>query len=115
MCARRPAVGHPSSADQELLVLEAFAQILPLILIVAVFWLLFVRPARRKQQAMARLRSSLGVGDTVMLGSGFYGEVQAIGEDGLRIEIAPGVVVRVHRDSVVSVESSASTPADSEG
>jgi preprotein translocase subunit YajC len=50
-----------------------------------------------------------------MLGSGFYGEVQAIGEDGLRIEIAPGVVVRVHRDSVVSVECSASTPADSEG
>lgn len=83
---------------------SAIAQIIPLVLIVAVFWLLIVRPARKKQQAMSRLRASVGVGDTVLLGSGLYGDITAVSDDGFRVEIAPGVVVRVHRDAVVSVE-----------
>jgi preprotein translocase subunit YajC len=83
---------------------EAVAQIVPLVLIVVVFWLLIVRPARRKQQTMANLRSSVAVGDSVLLGSGMYGEVKSIDDDGLRLEIAPGVIVRVHRDAVVSIE-----------
>lgn len=84
--------------------MEAVAQVIPLILIVAVFWLLIVRPARKKQQAMRQLRSSVDVGDTVLLGSGMYGEITAVTDDGFQLEIAPGVVVRVHRDAVVSVE-----------
>jgi preprotein translocase subunit YajC len=83
---------------------EAVAQLIPLVLIVAVFWLLIVRPARKKQQAMRQLRSSIDVGDTVLLGSGMYGEITAVTDDGFRLEIAPGVVVRVHRDAVVSRE-----------
>jgi preprotein translocase subunit YajC len=97
---------------------EALAQILPLVLIVVVFWLLIVRPARRKQQNVAKVRSSVAVGDSILLGSGLYGEVRSIGDDGLRLEIAPGVLVRVHRDAVVSIEkrqtdeSSADSSAD---
>lgn len=84
--------------------MEAVAQLIPLILIVAVFWLLIVRPARKKQQAMRQLRSSVDIGDTVLLGSGMYGEITAVTDDGFHIAIAPGVVVRVHRDAVVSRE-----------
>ncbi|MGH3366968.1 MAG: preprotein translocase subunit YajC [Nocardioidaceae bacterium] len=89
---------------------EALAQLLPLVLIFALFWFLILRPARKKQQAAAALRSSLGVGDRVLLGSGIYGQVEALDEDGsLRLEIAPGVVVRAHRDAVVSREDAASS------
>lgn len=94
--------------------MEAVAQIIPLILIVAVFWLLIVRPARKKQQNMRRLRSSVGVGDRVLLGSGMYGEVAALTDDGFRIEIAPDVVVCVHRDAVVSVEEHATEQGQSD-
>ena len=81
--------------------------ILPLVLIFALFWFLILRPARNKQKAVSSLRSSLEVGDSVLLGSGIFGRIEAIEADGreLRLEIAPGVVVRAHRDAVVSKET----------
>jgi preprotein translocase subunit YajC len=81
--------------------------LLPLVLIFALFWFLILRPARKKQQAVSSLRSSLEVGDSVLLGSGIFGHIEAIEADGreLRLEIAPGVVVRAHRDAVVSKET----------
>jgi preprotein translocase subunit YajC len=91
---------------------DSLAQLLPLVLIFALFWFLILRPARKKQQAVSSLRSSLAVGDNVLLGSGIYGRIEAVDDDGreLRIEIAPGVVVRAHRDAVVSKETPAGEP-----
>jgi preprotein translocase subunit YajC len=88
---------------------ESLAQFLPLILIFVLFWFLILRPARNKQKAVSNLRSSLAVGDTVLLGSGIYGRIEAMDTDNqdLRLEIAPGVVVRAHRDAVVSKEGPA--------
>jgi preprotein translocase subunit YajC len=82
---------------------------LPFVLLFVVFWFFLLRPARKKQQAVSSLRASLAVGDSVLLGSGFYGRIEAIDEDthDLRLEIAPGVVVRAHRDAVVSKEGPA--------
>ena len=89
--------------------MEGLAQLLPLVLIFALFWFLILRPARKKQQAVSSLRSSLTAGDNVLLGSGIYGRIESVIDDGreLRIEIAPGVVVRAHRDAVVSKEQPA--------
>ena len=96
---------------------EALAQLLPLVLIFALFWFLILRPARKKQQAATQLRSSLAVGDTVLLGSGIYGRVEEVDEDSrdLRLEIAPGVVVRAHRDAVVSKEQRDAPPSGGPG
>ena len=87
--------------------MESLAQILPLVLIFALFWFLILRPARNNQKAVSSLRSSLEVGDSVLLGSGIFGRIEAIEADGreLRLEISPGVVVRAHRDAVVSKET----------
>jgi preprotein translocase subunit YajC len=78
--------------------------LLPLVLIFVVFWFLILRPARNKQKAQSALRASLQAGDSVMLGSGIFGRIESMQADGteLRLEIAPGVVVRAHRDAVVS-------------
>jgi preprotein translocase subunit YajC len=88
---------------------DSLVQILPLILIFVVFWFLILRPARKKQQAVSSLRASLAVGDTVLLGSGIYGRIEAMDPDAqdMRLEIAPGVVVRAHRDAVVSKDQPA--------
>lgn len=79
---------------------------LPFVAIFVVFWFLVLRPARKKQQAVSSLRSSLEVGDSVLLGSGMYGKIESVEDEGrtLRLEIAPGVVVRAHRDAVVQKE-----------
>ncbi|CAN5848465.1 preprotein translocase subunit YajC [soil metagenome] len=82
---------------------EQVAGLLPLLLIVAVFWFLVMRPARRRQQDAARLQRNLAVGDRIMLTSGIFGSVRAIGDESLEVDAAPGVVLSVHRQAVAKI------------
>ena len=77
--------------------------IFPLLLIVLAFWLLVIRPQRKRQQEMNRIQNSVAPGSEVMLGSGIYGRVTTIGEDTLELELAPGTHVKVARQAVVRV------------
>jgi preprotein translocase subunit YajC len=77
--------------------------IFPLLLIVLAFWLLVIRPQRKRQQEMNRIQSSVAPGSEVMLGSGIYGRVTTIGDDTLELELAPGTHVKVARQAVVRV------------
>lgn len=75
----------------------------PLLLIVLAFWLLVIRPARKRQNDMNRVQSSVAPGSEVMLGSGIYGRVVAVGDDTLDLEVSPGTHVKVARQAVVRV------------
>jgi preprotein translocase subunit YajC len=79
------------------------AGILPLLLIVLAFWFLVIRPARKRQQDMNRVQSSVSVGSEVMLGSGIYGTVVSTADDTVQLEVAPGTTVKVARQAVVRV------------
>lgn len=85
--------------------MKELVSLLPLIGIVAVFWLLVIRPASRRNKELALLQASVTVGDRVMLGSGFFGTVRAVHDDRLDIEIASGVVAQVVRGAVARVVS----------
>ena len=77
--------------------------LLPLLLLVAAFVFLVLRPARNRQRQQAALQNSLDVGADVMLTSGVFGTVTWIGDETL--ELAPDTVVRVHRQAVGKVLS----------
>ncbi len=78
-----------------------FTPILLLIALLAVFYIMVIRPARRQQQATATIQRNLEVGDDVVLSSGIYGTVAVLEEDRVQIEIAPGTVITVARQVVV--------------
>lgn len=82
---------------------EQISGILPLLLIVVVFWFLVLRPARRRQRDAAQLQRSLALGDRVMLTSGIFGAVRAIDDESLRVEAAPGVMLTVHRQAIAKI------------
>ena len=69
----------------------------------AVMWLLLIRPQRRRQAQQAEMLASLEVGDEILTAGGVYGEVQAVEDDELRVEIAPGTSVRLDRRAVAAV------------
>jgi preprotein translocase subunit YajC len=69
----------------------------------AVMWLLLIRPQRRRQAQQAQMLSSVEVGDEILTAGGVYGEVKAIEEDELQLEIAPGTTVRLDRRAVAAV------------
>jgi len=80
--------------------------LLPLVLIAAVFWFLVARPARQQQKKLAATQAGIAVGSDVMMGSGIFGTVVSLEEETLRLEVAPGTVMKVARQAVVRVVES---------
>jgi preprotein translocase subunit YajC len=77
------------------------------------FYLLIIRPQRRRLVDQRSLLTSLQVGDEVMTGAGIIGEVVDLGDGQVSLEIAPGTVVRFALQAVVQRISSASTDMES--
>lgn len=82
---------------------QNLAGLLPLVLIVLVFWLLIIRPQRRRQREMADTQASVTPGTEVMLGSGIFGTVASVSDETLQVEVAPGTQLKVARQAVVRV------------
>jgi preprotein translocase subunit YajC len=83
---------------------DGLAGIIPFVLIALVFWLLIVRPQRRRAQLLRDTQTSLGIGTEVMLGSGIYGTVASLDDDTtILVEVAPGTILKVARQAVVRV------------
>ena len=98
--------------------------LLPLLLIVLAFWVLVIRPARKRQQAMSQIQNSVNIGSEVMLGSGIFGTVVSVGDETLTLRIAPGTEIKVAKQAVVRVieapgagddSASAAGPTDEPG
>ena len=84
--------------------MEEFAPLLWIVAIAVIFWLLIIRPAQRRQKAIAQVQASIAPGETVVLTSGIFGTVSAIDDDAtLMVEVAPGVIMKVARGAVGSV------------
>ena len=81
---------------------ELSSLLLPLLLVV-VFWLLVIRPARRRQRELANAQSAAQPGARVMLSSGLYGDVTTVGDTDISLTIAPNVTVTVHRQAIAKV------------
>jgi preprotein translocase subunit YajC len=80
---------------------------LPFVGIALLFWLLFMRPAQRRQQAVGQMQRSLGIGDEVMLTSGIIGVLRSLDEETVQIEVSEGVIVRVVRAAIGQVRTPA--------
>lgn len=91
--------------------MDQLVSFLPLVAIALLFWLMVVRPASRRQKAVARLQADLQPGQRVMLSSGIYGVVRSLADDRAFVEIAPGTQIEVAR-AAISVVDAPATPTD---
>jgi preprotein translocase subunit YajC len=88
-------------------------ELLPLLVLVLLFGLLIVLPARQRKKMQANaaaMQAALTPGTPVMLTSGIHGTVAALGEGTVDLEVAPGVVITVARPAVLEVRK----PLDAE-
>jgi len=84
-----------------------------LVLLFVVMWLLVIRPQRRRQAEQRRILDNLAPGQEVLTTGGLYGTVQSVvGDDEVRLEIAPDVQVRVSRRAIAAVLSEDDTELD---
>jgi preprotein translocase subunit YajC len=71
-----------------------------IILLLALAWIVLVRPQRRRKAAQETLYANLRPGDEIVTAGGLFGRIEAVRDDELEVEIAPGTVVRVARRAV---------------
>lgn len=60
--------------------------VLPLVVLVAVFYFLLIRPENKKKKATAKMRSELKVGDEITTIGGIIGTICAVKDESIVIE-----------------------------
>ena len=78
---------------------EMFVQFIPLLLMVAVFWFLLIRPQKKRQQEHKNMLEALRRGDTVVTTGGLIGRIMDIDGDILTLDLGE-TKVRVGRGFV---------------
>ena len=75
--------------------------LLPLILIIVVFYFFMIRPQVKRQKELRNYRSSLQKGDKIITTGGIYGKITDIKDQTVTVEIADNVRVRIDKNAVL--------------
>lgn len=75
--------------------------LLPLVLIIAVFYFFMIRPQMKKQKEVRQFREGIKKGDKVLTIGGIYGKVSEIKDTTVLLEIAEGVRIKVDKTGLV--------------
>ena len=80
---------------------EGFASLIPLLLIMVIFYFLLIRPQQKKLKEHKAMVEATKKGDSVITAGGIIAKVTDVKDDTLTVEIAAGVKVKVKRDTIV--------------
>jgi len=101
-----PAFAQDAAAPAAGGMADIFIQLMPIALLVLIFWLLIFRPQQKRLKAQQAMLSAIRRGDTVVTSGGLVGKVtKAVEGEDLEVEIAQGVKVKVVRGMVADVRS----------
>ncbi len=79
----------------------------PMLLIVAIFYFLIMRPQRKRLEAHQKMVEGIRRGDTVVTSGGIVGKVTKVPENSeeIQVEISEGVRVRIMKNTLSDVKS----------
>ena len=99
--AQDAAAAAPADGTTALLL-----NILPIVLLVVIFWLLIFRPQQKRLKEQRAMLEAVRRGDTIVSTGGIIGKVtkSEAGHD-LEVEIAPGVKVKMVRTMISDVRT----------
>ena len=79
---------------------SAWLQLVPFVLVVAIFYFILLLPMKRKQQKVQEFLNNLKVGDRIITTSGIYGQVTKLGEQSVQLQIADKIRIEVAKASI---------------
>jgi preprotein translocase subunit YajC len=82
------------------------AGLVPVLLMVAIFYFLLIAPVRKRQRQHDDLLSNLKNGDKIVTSGGVIGTVVGIQEDRVRLKVADQVKIEVTKQSVAGLVDS---------
>lgn len=82
-----------------------FQFLVPMGLILIIFYFLLIRPASKKQKALQQMIEGLKNGDRIVTTGGIHGVVAGISDDIIQLKVAPNVKIEISRSAVASLHS----------
>ena len=103
MLALAFAMGQPAGGAHAGGMEAQLQGLIPLIFMFAIFYFLLIRPQQKKAKEHRALLDALKKGDQVVTAGGVHGKVNAIDDQVVTLEIAPGVNVRINKGFIASI------------
>jgi preprotein translocase subunit YajC len=84
--------------------LSGLAQLMPLVLIIAVFYVLVIRPQQKRQRQLQETISSLRINDKVVTTGGIIGVITAVRDSSFIIRSADKTILEVARTAIADID-----------
>jgi preprotein translocase subunit YajC len=84
--------------------LGGFTQLLPIVLIIAVFYFLLIRPQQKRQRQLQETISSLKTGDRVITTGGIIGVITTVRETSFLIRSADKTILEIARSAIADID-----------
>jgi preprotein translocase subunit YajC len=80
-----------------------YGQIIILVVFVAVFYFLLIRPQQKRAKDQQAMLTRLSSGDEVVTTGGILGRITEVGDNFITLEIAEGVRVKVQKSQITQL------------
>lgn len=84
--------------------LGGLAQLLPIFLIIAVFYVLLIRPQQKRQRQLQETVASLKTGDRVITTGGIIGVITMVRETTFLIRSADKTILEIARSAIADID-----------
>ncbi len=78
-------------------------QLIPFVVIFAIFYLLIIMPARKKQKQHQNMITSLRGGERIITAGGIYGTVSRVMDDRFEIQVDGSTKLQITKASIATV------------
>ena len=83
---------------------DIISTMVPLVLIMAVFWFLLIRPQQKRAKEHAELVSNVRRGDNIVTSGGMIGKISKVIDDNeVMVELAEGVKIKMIKSAISEV------------
>jgi preprotein translocase subunit YajC len=94
----------PASENQ-----SPFMTLLPLILIVLVFYFFMIRPQMKKQKDLRTFRESIKKGDRIVTTGGIYGKIVDTKENIIVVDVGDNIRLKIDKSAILKDPSDLAT------
>ena len=78
----------------------AWLQLIPFVLVLAIFYFIILLPMKRKQQKVQEFLNGLKVGDRIVTTGGIYGQLTRLGEQSVQVQISDKVRIEIAKAAI---------------